>query len=58
MKYLRIYENGDLSQSNKGPTGDDIEAVGEGILNVVRIENGIFEELQPDGSWLPVPSAE
>lgn len=47
MKYLYIVAGEKAVQSDRVPTADDMLNLVEGYLQVIRFENGVFEEMTP-----------
>ncbi len=47
MKYLYIVAGEKSVQSDRVPTSVDMENIVEGYLQVIRFENGVFQEMTP-----------
>lgn len=48
---LIIHEDGSMSATTKEPSKDDLAAIDDGILELVKFDGSNFQFLQPDGSW-------
>ena len=56
--YLYIFEDGTVCQSRYAPAKDDLVCIGDGVLQVICLGDGLrYYEVQPDGSLVLVPSA-
>lgn len=52
--FLYIFEDGAERQSDQSPTDDDLSSVDGGYLVVIRVQNGIFERVLGDGTWVEI----
>lgn len=48
--YLYIFEDNTLKQQETEPTQEDLQCIEDGILTIISCENGIFFNIEPDGS--------
>lgn len=53
MMYLYIFEDFFMKQYDKKPNEDDLNSIDSGVLTILKFKNGIFQDLQADGSWKP-----
>lgn len=51
MKYLIIFEDGTGKQTDDNLTADLLQNVDDGVIEVIRFENGQFEFVSTDGEW-------
>lgn len=51
MKYLHIFEDGELLEDDSDPSQDDVDSIKAGILAVIKFEDGMFLELLANGTW-------
>ena len=56
-KYILIFEDGSMAQTNAEPSVEDFEACDDGYLEIIRVSdcaryvaNGVFESLEVLGS--------
>ena len=49
MKYLYIFEDGEMTQTDTEPTPQDILSVDVGVLVVVTVRDGQFREYNDGG---------
>jgi len=59
MRYLYIFEDGHVGQSDSGPTSTDIVLAEDGGLHVLSIDpaSGLISEYVEGGRWTPVREA-
>ena len=55
MRYLYIFEDGEIAQSDNPPNEEDVRMVKESYLGVIRIDEETLEELDLDGKWVNIP---
>lgn len=48
--YIYLFENGDVGISDTEPTQEDLNCIEDGILRVLRAENGPVMDVEPDRS--------
>lgn len=53
--FLQIFEDFSLSQTTTPPTPDDLQNINDGILTVIKFENGRFYECDGAGDWTALP---
>jgi hypothetical protein len=53
--YLYIFEDGRNWQSENSPTPDELEAIGDGIMDAYSVVGGKFVRYNHDGKMEDVP---
>lgn len=54
--YIYIFEDGRVIQNTDEPVQDNADEVDAGILTVLKTVEGVFYQLEPDMTWIIVPS--
>lgn len=47
-KYLYIFEDGSVKQTNETPSKDDCTSISDGILEIIYVEDSIFHHFDPE----------
>ena len=55
--YLFIFEDGEIAKSSVPPLPVDLDSIGEGLLQIVKIDDGDIKEFDADGSLVDVREA-